>query len=108
MNRERADSVLDAIDHAIGDWAVSGDAMRWNPEGPAEQPIGEPAPAYVLADGQWQHLGYVTSAEFHMLPSEEVLVHRYRMPAPGEQVLTFELVSVDPAVLSAWHEGTDS
>jgi hypothetical protein len=29
--RESTDHILDAIDHAIGDYDTSGDAMRWTP-----------------------------------------------------------------------------
>jgi hypothetical protein len=33
--------IADAIDGATGDWSMSGDAMRWQPE-LAETPPGEP------------------------------------------------------------------
>lgn len=40
---ERLNHVLDAIDGALGDYSVSGDAMRWSPElVPAEEPPGSP------------------------------------------------------------------
>lgn len=32
MSEDRTEHVLDAIDHALEDWAVSEDAMRWTPE----------------------------------------------------------------------------
>lgn len=34
----RADDVIDNIDHALHDWDLSPDAMRWTPEPPAPQP----------------------------------------------------------------------
>lgn len=32
MSGDRTQHVLDAIDGALDDWSVSGDAMRWSPE----------------------------------------------------------------------------
>ncbi len=32
------DEVLDAIDQAVEDWEISGDAMRWRPEVPDDLP----------------------------------------------------------------------
>lgn len=43
---DRAQHVLDAIDGALEDWSVSGDAMRWTPE-----PVGI-APAHALVGGR--------------------------------------------------------
>lgn len=31
-----SDDILETIDHALDDWATSGDAMRWTPEPPQE------------------------------------------------------------------------
>jgi hypothetical protein len=39
-----ADALAQALDGATGDYAVSGDAMRWSPE-LAEQPARSPLPA---------------------------------------------------------------
>jgi hypothetical protein len=36
-----AKDILDTIDGALGDWATSGDAMRWSPE-PGKVPAGLP------------------------------------------------------------------
>jgi hypothetical protein len=33
------DRVLDDIDHALTDWSVSGDAMRWSPDDPPESAV---------------------------------------------------------------------
>lgn len=41
-----ADHILDQIDTALDDWDVSGDAMRWAPDAPAELP--EPLPRTVV------------------------------------------------------------
>lgn len=51
---DRTAEVLDAIDHAIGDWTVSGDAMRWTPE-PAEaaEPDLEGLPEPLVWAWQW-------------------------------------------------------
>lgn len=34
--------ILSAIDHAVEDWAVSGDAMRWSPAGHASEIVRRP------------------------------------------------------------------
>lgn len=40
MAADRTQHILDAIDGALGDWTVSGDAMRWRPE--LTEPLPEP------------------------------------------------------------------
>ncbi len=53
-----ADAVLAQIDHAIDDWSVSDDAMRWTPEPAAGEPIWEeanPAPPPYRSGGMLPH-----------------------------------------------------
>jgi hypothetical protein len=47
VSEDRTDRVIDAIDHALDDSSVSGDAMRWTPE-PVEE--GPTAPRSPLPD----------------------------------------------------------
>jgi hypothetical protein len=58
------DSVVQALDGATGDYAVSGDAMRWSPE-LAEQPtrssLGASLPGVDVAAGLGSVLGLDTS-----------------------------------------------
>lgn len=65
MSGDRVDHVIAAIDGALSDWSVSGDAMRWQP--PAESaeptpmivdevfiaPAGTPPPAAPVAYFEW-------------------------------------------------------
>ncbi|MER5584082.1 hypothetical protein ABT090_20920 [Streptomyces asoensis] len=67
-----ADHVLDQIDNALHDWAVSDDAMRSRPE---PEPRTDAGPrmwiSTVGADpeaGGWQELGQVNSIEFQVEP----------------------------------------
>lgn len=46
---DRTQHVLDAIDGALEDWTVSGDAMRWTPEPPA---VVHVAPGRPLVGGR--------------------------------------------------------
>ncbi len=59
----RDDAVAQALDGATGDYAVSGDAMRWSPE-LAEQPPrerGGPLPGLEAAAGLGSVLGMDTA-----------------------------------------------
>lgn len=50
------DHVIEAIDGALADYSVSGDAMRWSPEpDPAEEPPGSPLRPTLASvmDGSW-------------------------------------------------------
>lgn len=64
------DEVLDQIDHALHDWDVSPDAMRWTPEAPEpgeQRPARGAVPAVVYYD------------EAHVLTPEtvdQILAHR--------------------------------
>lgn len=49
--RGDVDAVLAAIDGALADHAVSGDAMRWTPTPPVEEPV-RPQTRY-LSDREW-------------------------------------------------------
>jgi len=54
------DAVAEALDGATGDYAVSGDAMRWSPdlaEQPARSPLGGGLPGVDVAAGLGSVLG---------------------------------------------------
>jgi hypothetical protein len=53
-----SDDILSAIDHALDDWTVSGDAMRWRPKPPADQRVG------------WTDVGRTTDSGFVIDPTD--------------------------------------
>ena len=59
-----ADAVAASIDGAIGDWSVSGDAMRWSPtlaeRGPESMPLPGPLAGLDMAAGLGSVLGFET------------------------------------------------
>jgi hypothetical protein len=59
-----ADPVAASIDGAIGDWSVSGDAMRWSPtlaeRGPESMPPPGPLAGLDMAVGLGSVLGFET------------------------------------------------
>lgn len=79
MTPDRTDAVLAAIDGALDDWSVSGDAMRWTPEVEvADDRSHEDRAqrAYALltdivstrdADGEWTVLGVFPDSVAAML-----------------------------------------
>lgn len=103
------DHVLDAIDHALEDWEVSQDAMRWAPEvatprGSARvwiAPVGSPMP---VVHGLWQNVGWTDETHLFrenvdLRPYLETirrdirdLAVTYRMPPPPD---VYELYDED-------------
>lgn len=59
-----ADHILDQIDHALGDYSVSDDAMRSRPE-PAG-PRGKTTMSIMGADGEWQEVGGIATIDIEV------------------------------------------
>jgi hypothetical protein len=73
MALDRTQHVLDAIDGALEDWSVSGDAMRWTPEPQEVQPIWT-LPAGIQPRHAWDDLRAYSLSIFVPFTNPDALI----------------------------------
>jgi hypothetical protein len=78
------DDILDAIDHALQDFGVSGDAMRWSPEEPPKDATGHAWPA------GWADIGYTMEDPPEWARAREDAGSRYRAALAADPELREE------------------